>query len=93
MTDTFTLQNGAAHLQPFFDRVQSRLQEDALQVTQTQDLVDWIASTSTMTGIAPQQTAGMYAFFEQIRLRENGAIHIPKEVGLFIAQNPKKEGL
>lgn len=86
-TYSFTLQNGAAQLQPFFQSVRLALFEDSLHITDTQDLVDWIVSAPSLTlqNIRPDDIAKIYDYFEGIRLRD-GAIRIPKEAGMFLCR-------
>ena len=80
---SFHLENGEALLQPYFARVTRADFEDALAITCTQDLVDWIQSTISLVphSINPGR---LYQYFEAIRQRE-GAIVIPKRAGIFIA--------
>ena len=59
--------------------------EDSLAVTETQDLMDWIKSTISLSGFCEEKFSGLYEYFETIR-RRDGAIIIPKEVGLFICK-------
>ncbi len=81
---TFSLQNGMELLGKFFGSVQRFDYEDALAVTEAQDLVDWLKSTVTMSSYTEKDLHGLYEYFESIRQRE-GAIRIPKETGLFVS--------
>lgn len=81
----FTLQNGKPILREFFGGVRLAEYEDSLRITETQDLVDWIKSAVPMTGLADRDVDGLFNFFEAIRLKE-GAICIPKEMGLFVSK-------
>lgn len=81
----FTLQNGRQVLQPFFGGVRLVEYEDSLRITETQDLIDWIHSSIAITGIEESDLDGLFEFFEAIRLQD-GAICIPKEMGMFISQ-------
>lgn len=83
-TPSFCLQNGADLLRRHFGSVERRDFEDSLRVTRTQDLIDWLRSTITLSGLSPHDFDGLFEYFEAIRQRE-GAIRIPKESGLFIA--------
>lgn len=84
-SSSFTLQNGRSALEPLFPSVRLAEYADSLRITQTQDLVDWIASTLSIAELAPGQLTGLYDFFET-RRGEKGYIEIPKQVGMFIAQ-------
>ena len=81
---SFVLQNGAEILGEHFSDVVRLDYEDALAVTETQDLIDWIKSTILMANCTEQEIQNMFDYFEDIR-KKDGAIHIPKEAGLFIS--------
>lgn len=81
---TFSLQNGAALLEQYFVDVKRCDYIDSLSITNTQDLVDWIQSTISMTASMEYPIDRLYDYFETIRIRD-GAINIPKESGLFIS--------
>ena len=85
---SFSLQNGAGQLRRYFALVERRDYPDALAVTRTADLVDWVRSTGGMTGYTEAELEKLSAYFEGIR-RRDGVIYIPKEVGLFVC---RKEG-
>lgn len=82
---SFNLQNGAGYLNRYFSESRRVDHEDSLSVTKTEDLIDWLKSTIT---ISSNLTDGivdrMYGYFENIRIAK-GAINIPKETGLFIS--------
>lgn len=81
---SFNLQNGKEILSEYFTDVQRVDYEDSLSVTNTQDLIDWIKSTITISSYSENDLNGFYEYFENIRQTE-GAINIPKEAGLFIS--------
>lgn len=82
---SFSLQNGANALKRHFFAVERVDYDDALAVTETRDLIDWLVSALSVTGYAEENMRGLYDYFEKIRLRD-GAIHIPKECGMFICK-------
>lgn len=86
---TFTLENGAQQLQPWFARVECRLYEDALVVPDADALVDYVFSMFSATLQAEperqQQRVAFHHFVEQAMAAQGGAIHIQKASGLFIA--------
>ncbi|MDP4090617.1 MAG: class I SAM-dependent methyltransferase [Bacillota bacterium] len=86
---SFNLQNGQKMLNQYFDEVQRCDYEDSLSVTETQDLVDWLKSTITISSYSEDDLEGLYDYFEDIRLKE-GAINISKETGLFISRKRDK---
>lgn len=79
----FTLQNGKEKLSPFFPEVDRDLYEDALFVTDVEDLVDYIFSLSGMTDLRklPRETVREVLS----RHMAGGVLRVPKEYGMFIA--------
>ena len=82
---SFSLQNGGGLLEPCFASVERRDYPDALAVTGTADLVDWVRSTGGMTGYTEEELDKLSAYFESI-CRRDGAIYIPKECGVFVCR-------
>lgn len=80
----FTLQNGKEKLSPFFPEVDRDLYEDALLVTDVEDLVDYIFSLSGMTDLRklPRETVREMLS----RHMAGGVLRVPKEYGMFIAR-------
>ena len=81
----FSMQNGEEKLRRFFGDVRLIPYEDSLEITETQDLVDWIYSSIDVAGVSVNDLDGVYDYFEAIRVRE-GAIRIPKEIGMFFSK-------
>ena len=84
-TFSFNLQNGSELLGRYFSAVQRFDYENSLAVTDTQDLMNWLESTMTMSGLREEYLDGLHNYFETIRVRD-GAINIPIECGLFICE-------
>jgi ubiquinone/menaquinone biosynthesis C-methylase UbiE len=82
---SFILQNGFEILSEHFSVVQRVDYEDSFSITETQDLIDWIKSTITIGSYSEQNLDNIFNYFEDIR-KKDGAINIPKEVGLFISR-------
>ena len=82
---SFSLQNGGGLLEPYFAAVERRDYPDALAVTGTADLVDWVRSTGGMTGYTEGELDKLSAYFEGLR-RRDGVIYIPKECGMFVCR-------
>ena len=82
---SFSLQNGKELLSKFFRDVQSYNFEDSLHITETQDLIDWMKSTITISNYSESDFDKLYDYFENIRIKQ-GAIDIPKESGLFVSK-------
>ena len=81
---SFTLQNGAEKLGPYFAEIEQDLYEDALLVTDVDDLVDYIFSLSGMTDLRklPRDTVREVLSRHMV----DGVLRIPKEYGMFIAR-------
>ena len=59
--------------------------EDSMAITDTQDLMDWIRSSTSMSSCYSEKDLdGLYDYFEGIR-EKYGTIDIPKEAGLFVS--------
>lgn len=82
---SFSLQNGIEVLSKYFCDVQSYNFEDSLHITETQDLIDWMKSTITISNYCESNYDKLYDYFENIRIKQ-GAIDIPKELGLFVSK-------
>ncbi len=82
----FTLENGSAQIAPFFSSVELRHYEDSLRITQTDPLVDYILSMSSLgvPEVEPEKIAALRAEIDA-RLTRYGAIHVQKYSGMFIA--------
>lgn len=81
---SFSLQNGAELLGKYFCDVQCCNYEDSLHITETRDLIDWMKSTITISSYSEWDFDKLHDFFDNVRI-EQGAIDIPKELGLFIS--------
>lgn len=84
MNRTFTLQNGRDALLKHFDHVELRMREDALAITEVEDLLDYIFSLTAMMGAENVERDEL----RQVLLsrQKDGVIHIPKEYGIFVAK-------
>ena len=80
----FTLQNGAGKLRPVFSDVQELRYEDALEVTDVEDMVDYIHSLTGMSELKKLSRDELRPVLEA-NMR-NGILHVPKEYGMFIAR-------
>lgn len=80
----FTLQNGGEILSKYFSSVERRICEDALEVTDVNDLADYIYSAGNMSklGTLPREL-----IIERLTAaKQNEIIRIPKEYGMFISK-------
>jgi SAM-dependent methyltransferase len=82
---SFRLENGAAHLAPFFVTVERYDFDDGLNVTEVEPLVAYAQSmTYVMQHTTTENIEGIRALISE-RIAHDGAIHITKVAGLFIA--------
>ncbi len=83
----FTLENGGAQLRESFADVRQIPFEDRLEITEVQPLLDYIASMIRLPGqsIVSEHGEKLTRDLEN-RIQQDGAIHIQKSTGLFIAQ-------
>ncbi|MBQ6173692.1 MAG: methyltransferase domain-containing protein [Clostridia bacterium] len=80
----FTLQNGEEKLKTVFRDVRRYLYEDALEVTNAEDLADYIGS---LTGMTDFQRLTREEILSVLRSHMTGGVlRIPKEYGMFIAR-------
>ena len=80
----FTLQNGKEKLIPYFTDVETALYEDALAVTDIEDMVDYICSLTGMSDLRklPRETVRSVLSSHMA----DGVLRVPKEYGMFIAR-------
>jgi ubiquinone/menaquinone biosynthesis C-methylase UbiE len=83
---SFSLENGAAQLRQFFWDVQLRRYEDALEVTESKPLYDYILSMSGITD-PTEHAARLYelAAFIDAEIKEKGSLRITKAQGAFVS--------
>ena len=60
-----------------------RRYEDCLEVTETQDLVDYILSLDGMADIHAVTEEELFRVLE--KQKQNGVIRVPKEYGMFVS--------
>ena len=80
----FTLQNGEDKLKPFFSYIKLAAYEDALEVTDVEDMVDYIYSLTGMTDLRRIPREEVRRVLENNM--SNGILYVPKEYGMFIAK-------
>ena len=80
---SFTLQNGQRILGEFFSGVEKLEYPDALEVTNMDDMADYICSLSVMADQNRLQRQEIKELL--IKNAVNGVLHVPKEYGMFIA--------
>lgn len=80
----FTLQNGSAMLSQHFPQIDIVTREDALDVTNLDDLIAYLRSMAGMTVLADIPDEHLRDVFEA-RMK-NGVLSLPKEYGMFICK-------
>lgn len=88
VTDTtnknFTLQNGYGILKRYFSDIQRLDYEDALAVTDLDDILDYIYSLTNMLSVAELDRETLKRILE--KEMAGGVLHLPKEYGMFICR-------
>lgn len=84
---SFTLENGGELLREYFPEVELRRYEDALEVTETGDLVDYILSLEGMADFRAVTPEELYRVLDE--QKKNGVIRVPKDYGMFVSQKEK----
>ena len=85
----FHLQNGGKILEKHFASVEMRMREDSLEVTDVNDLAAYVRSMISFSFVRDWP---LYELLARLNAQAvDGIIHIPKEYGLFLCTNPKKQ--
>jgi ubiquinone/menaquinone biosynthesis C-methylase UbiE len=82
---SFKLENGRDLLAPFFEQIDVRLYEDALEVTEVEPLIAYGLSSLRGSDLSEAQIAEFRTLVERDMAR-SGSIHITKSTGIFIAR-------
>lgn len=86
---SFTLENGKKKLLNYFNNINLKLYDDQLKVTNSEDIVDYIYSMSSMSELDTKYRYDMIQYFKN-KENDNHIIEIPKLYGMFIC---KKESI
>ncbi len=81
---SFTLQNGGQILESVFSEVRRLLYEDALEVTDAEDMADYIFSLTGVSALKDLPRQEVCSVLE--KNMRGGVLHVPKEYGMFIAR-------
>ena len=84
----FTLQNGKEKLREFFKNVVKYLYEDALNVTDIEDMIDYIYSLPSFSDIQDYPRETLRSVLKK-NMRD-GVLHLPKDYGMFVAHKEEK---
>ena len=94
ITDRFSLENGADQMRTVFDDVEIIEYPDALEITDANDLVNYVLSCNDLVPgiqVLPEDQREAFTRFVDDRITRDGKIHITKSSGTFIARknNPQ----
>lgn len=84
--DSFWLETGAEQLAPWFSEVNLHRYDDALEVTEVEPLVDYVASK---VALSPERKAAFARFAEEEMARLGGVLRVSKDYGLFEGMHPR----
>lgn len=84
----FNLQNGSTQMAPWFTRIETRLFEGNLAVTEVEPLIAFILSSRAPGSVSEAQLQALRTILGE-ELTVHGFVHITKETGLFIASGQK----
>jgi ubiquinone/menaquinone biosynthesis C-methylase UbiE len=82
---TFTLENGGDYINKYFSDVKINRYNNRLDIKDTNDLVDYIYSMTSIVGLKDEDRDDIYNYFEGLK-DENGNIVVDIEYGIFVAR-------
>jgi 2-polyprenyl-3-methyl-5-hydroxy-6-metoxy-1,4-benzoquinol methylase len=88
ITDRFSLENGAAQILTAFDDVEMIEYPDALEITDANDLVNYVFSCNDLAPgiqVLPEDQREAFTCFAEDKIARDGKIKISKSSGTFIA--------
>lgn len=80
--NTFSLENGAEQLEPYFSKVRIERYKDSLEVTNIDDLMEYIYSGITFKNackLSPDEVRN-----KLLSCMEDGVLRLPKDPGMFV---------
>lgn len=86
----FSLQNGEEQLKEFFDRVELKVYENILEVTEAVPFTDYAVSLNDITPgktVLPVSEKERFTEFVQTKIDKHGSINISAKAGIFICRN------
>jgi ubiquinone/menaquinone biosynthesis C-methylase UbiE len=82
---TFRLQNGGKYLEKHFADVNINKYHNRLEIKDTNDLVDFIYSVTSIMGLKDEHRQDIYDYFEALK-DEEGSIVVEIEGGMFVGK-------
>jgi SAM-dependent methyltransferase len=85
---SFSLENGRMLLAKFFEDIELRLYQDALEVTESVPLANYILSLmpEERNALTDAEIAAFTQYLQDVLVKNFGRYHIHKETGVFIAR-------
>lgn len=83
----FTLQNGETKLLRYFSYIQKLLYEDALEVTDVEDMIDYIYSLPGFSDIQDLPRDVLRSVLE--KNMHDGVLRVPKDYGMFVCKKTR----
>lgn len=83
---SFTLQNGMQLLGKQFGTVERYDYEDALEIDNIEDYIEYIYSMASLQGLDRKYYDDLSEYFNSRKV--NGYLHVPKEYGMFVCGHP-----
>lgn len=80
----FTLQNGKQILEQYFSSIEMKEYIDSLEVTNIEDMLDYLSSLTSMTNISKINRNIIKKVLEENMV--DGVLKVPKEYGMFICK-------
>jgi ubiquinone/menaquinone biosynthesis C-methylase UbiE len=80
---SFTLENGAAQLTPWFSQITLHRYEDDLDVTEADPLIAYVMSMGEAKSVFTDEKLTQLVTYVEIQIAAHGAIHITKDSGIF----------
>lgn len=82
-TNTFSLENGKEKLAPYFSQIEIKRYVDSLEVTNIDDLMDYIYSGITFKNACKMSRDEVRC--KLVSCMEDGVLKLPKDPGMFVA--------
>jgi ubiquinone/menaquinone biosynthesis C-methylase UbiE len=82
---SFTLENGAAQLAPWFSEITLHRYKDALVITEAEPLMAYVMSMVEAKSVFTNDRLGQLVAYVEQEIATHGTIHITKDSGLFEA--------
>jgi ubiquinone/menaquinone biosynthesis C-methylase UbiE len=82
---SFTLENGAEQLAPWFSKITLHRYEDDLEITETEPLIAYVMSMVEAKSVFADDKLSQLIAYTKEQIVTHGAVHITKDSGMFAA--------